>query len=80
MHVALKFWRHATTLVLIITLAACGGGSSGGSSGGGSVSAAGLSKGTVQDSAGKEGAAASATGTTSTSDAAPQPAEVRYAP
>jgi hypothetical protein len=70
-HAALKFWRYATTLVLIITLAACGSG--------GSVSAAGLRESTMQESASKEGASATATGATSAGDAA-APAEVRYAP
>ena len=74
MHAVFDFWRLATALVLIITLAACGGG---GSSGAGSVSAAGLSKGTVQDSSAKDGTAAPAPGA---ADAATQSPEVRYAP
>ena len=74
MHAILDFWRRATALVLIITLAACGGGRS---SGAGSVSAAGLSKGTVQDSSAKDGTAAATPGA---ADAATQSPEVRYAP
>ncbi|QNK74451.1 hypothetical protein H7F36_04225 [Variovorax sp. PAMC28562] len=74
MHAVLDFWRLATALVLIITLAACGGG---GSSGAGSVSAAGLSKGTVPDSSTKDGTAAATPGA---ADAATQSPEVRYAP
>lgn len=78
MHAVLKSWRLATALILIITLASCGGGSSGG--GGGGVSAAGLSKGTTQDGAGKDGTAATTTGVPGTADAAAQSPEVRYAP